>query len=45
VLAWIASVNDVDLRVSAVTIGEIQAGDGIDIGAHIQDSHPQVPVS
>jgi hypothetical protein len=26
VSAWIASVNDVDLRVSAVTIGEIQAG-------------------
>ncbi len=25
-LAWIASVNDVDVRVSAVTIGEIQAG-------------------
>ena len=26
VSAWIASVSDVDLRVSAVTIGEIQAG-------------------
>lgn len=26
VAAWIASVNDADLRVSAITIGEIQAG-------------------
>jgi predicted nucleic acid-binding protein len=26
VAAWIASVNDADLRLSAVTIGEIQAG-------------------
>lgn len=26
VAAWIASVNDSDLRLSAVTIGEIQAG-------------------
>lgn len=26
VAAWIASINDADLRLSAVTIGEIQAG-------------------
>lgn len=26
VLAWLASVNDADLRISAVTIGEIQSG-------------------
>lgn len=26
VLAWLGSVNDADLRISAVTIGEIQAG-------------------
>lgn len=28
-MAWFASVNDADLRLSAVTIGEIQAGNEI----------------